>query len=529
MRRVTSLFYPEEADREIRNGDRLRVGQIIDRFENRLEITGAVFRPGVYEYKEGITLYEILEKADGLTEDAFRSRGVIERLNERREPVSLNFDVNRVLEDPARFDVALRPDDHIRIHSIFDMREEYTVRVSGAVKQDTTLQFREGMQLEDAIFLANGFRDNAAAYRVDVARRITEGDRYVRGAQTAETFRFEVDENLGFRDDADSFELMPFDQVYVRAKPNYQEQQTVTIEGEVQFPGEYVLTTRNMRLSDLIDMAGGLSDYAYPVGASLERILEHDVEDQLAFLDDEERTEQADRTTSVGIRLQTALQRPGSSYDLILEDGDVISVPKELMTVRIEGEVLNPTSVRYDDSRSFSNYIDAAGGITDNAQRRRAYIVYANGEVDRTKRFLFFRSNPSVEPGATIVIPREPDRREMSRPGTRRDSLQHRLNHGHGGADCRQTPVVCDCEKRAAKDKSDKAKKLSEGVLPLRRGLGDDLTQNFDQQYVLFRAEIWSSFRSGMITVPIFLISSVSIHHLLHFPISTNSSNIYSI
>jgi protein involved in polysaccharide export with SLBB domain len=224
-----------------------------------------------------------------------------------------------------------------------------------------------------------------------------------------------VDETLSFVDENGDFELMPFDQIYVRTKPNYQTQQTVRIEGEVQYPGTYVLNSRDMRMSDLVEMAGGLSEFAYPSGASLERRLAGFDEEDLEFLDEEERSENLERnTTSVGIRLAEALQRPDSELDLILEQGDVIEVPKELMTVRVEGEVLNPTSVRYDDSRSFRSYLDSAGGVTDNAKRGRAYIVYANGEVDRSKRFLFFRNNPPVEPGATIVIPSKPEKRELT-------------------------------------------------------------------------------------------------------------------
>jgi protein involved in polysaccharide export with SLBB domain len=271
------------------------------------------------------------------------------------------------------------------------------------------------MTIEDAIFRAEGFRDNAAEYRVEVSRRITNMEQRVRTDRIAESYRFEVDENLGFSDEDRDFRLMPFDQIYVREKPNYQAQQSIRIEGEVQFPGEYVLSNRNMRLSEMIELAGGLSDYAYPQGASLQRRLTDDVSDELVFLEPEELSrEQNVERSSVGIRLAEALQRPGSNQDLIMREGDVLSIPKELQTVRVEGEVLSPTSVRYDSGRSFRSYINAAGGVTDNAQRRRAYIVYANGEVDRSKQFLFFRNNPTVEPGATIVIPREPDTRELS-------------------------------------------------------------------------------------------------------------------
>jgi len=415
MRRVTSLFYPEESDYELSNGDKVSVGQIIDRYENRVRIEGSVFRPGTYEYEDGLTLFELINQADGLDENAFLERGVIERINERREPTTLSFDVEKVMDDPASYDVPLQPDDVIRISSIFDLQEEYTVSVSGAVNSSGSIEFRDGITLKDAILQADGFRDDAAEYRVDVARRVTDGGQ-TRQSQTAETFRFDVAENLGFDEEDEDFELEPFDQIYVRTKPNYQTQQTVRIEGEVQFPGTYVLSDRDMRLSELVEMAGGLSDYAYPTGASLERRIGDELDEDLEFLTEEERAEGLgeENSTSVGIRLLEALQRPNSDMDLILEAGDVISVPKELMTVRIEGEVLNPTSVRYDSGRSFSSYIDAAGGISENAKRKRAYIVYANGEVDRTKRFLFFRNNPSVEPGATIIIPSKPERREIT-------------------------------------------------------------------------------------------------------------------
>jgi protein involved in polysaccharide export with SLBB domain len=415
MRRVTGLLYPEAAGTEIRNGDKLRVGKILERFENRIQIDGAVFRPGTYELTEGLTLYDLINKADGLVEDAFMERGVIERLRENREPEMLNFHVGRLMNDPASYDIELRPDDLVRISNIFDLQEEFTIRIRGAVNNPQTLDFRENMTIEDAIFRAEGFRDNAAEYRVEVSRRITNMEQRVRTDRIAESYRFEVDENLGFSDEDRDFRLMPFDQIYVREKPNYQAQQSIRIEGEVQFPGEYVLSNRNMRLSEMIELAGGLSDYAYPQGASLQRRLTDDVSDELVFLEPEELSrEQNVERSSVGIRLAEALQRPGSNQDLIMREGDVLSIPKELQTVRVEGEVLSPTSVRYDSGRSFRSYINAAGGVTDNAQRRRAYIVYANGEVDRSKQFLFFRNNPTVEPGATIVIPREPDTRELS-------------------------------------------------------------------------------------------------------------------
>ena len=417
MRRVTTVRYPEDANIEIQNGDKLRVGQIMDRFVNRVQIRGAVYRPGVYEYTDGLTLYDLVMQAEGPLEEAFLERSIIERLKENREPEVLSFSLERLLDDPARYDVPLRPDDIVRVSDIFDLQEEYTVRVRGAVNSSGTFQYRDQMTLEDAILQADGFKDNAAPYRVEVARRIINDSQQERRMdRIAEVFQFEVEEYLGLDENDAGFALMPFDQIYVRTRPNYEVQQTVTLQGEVEFPGEYVLPNRTTRISDIIEMAGGLSDYAYAEGASLERLLNDMTSDELEFLTPEERGEQMNENgrTSVGIRMNEALRNPGSRNDLILENGDLIVIPKELQTVRIEGEVLSPTSVRYERGKSFQSYINSAGGITDSAQRKRAYIVYANGEVDRTRRFLFFRNNPSVEPGATIVIPREPEQRQLT-------------------------------------------------------------------------------------------------------------------
>jgi len=413
QRSVSDVVYPDGGDIEIRNGDRLRVGTIIERYENRVTVEGAIFRPGEFELTEGMTLYDLVQKADGPTEDAFMSRGIIYRLMDDLSTQTLSFDVQNLIMNPEENDITLRREDRVYISSLFDLREEYTIRVAGSVNNAGQFEYAENMTVEDAIFQAGGFRESAAEYRVEVARRVTGEGEQLRADRIAEIFRFSVDENLQFSSEDQDFTLEPFDHVFVRPRPNYQPQQTVEIEGEVQFPGTYVLENRNARLADLIEWAGGLSDYAFPEGASLIRdIADHHLEDVEVLDDMVEET--VDGTTQVGIRLSEAVQNPGSDSNIILQPGDVIRVPKELETVRIVGEVLYPVSVRYEGRRSFQSYIDAAGGVTDDARRRRAYIVYANGEVDRTKNFLFFRSNPDVRPGATIYIPPRPERRELT-------------------------------------------------------------------------------------------------------------------
>ncbi|MEX1010472.1 MAG: SLBB domain-containing protein [Balneolaceae bacterium] len=412
---VTDVMWPEGGDLTMRDGDRLRVGEILERFENLVEIEGAVFRPGEYELTPGLTLSELIRKADGPREDAYPSRGIILRETDDLSLELLAFDLLDVLNNPEQHDIELMRNDQVLIESIFEMREEYTVHIRGAVNDPGEMPWGENMTLEDAIFQAQGFRDDAAAYRIEVARRLTTDreEPQPRINRVADVFRFSVDENLQFSDGESDFRLQPYDQVFVRVMPNYQEQQIVRVEGEVQYPGDYVLENRRARLSDLVEWAGGLSDYAFPEGARLVRQLEDDVVEEIALLDTMV-VERVGTTTNVGIHLESVLSEPGTELDIILQEGDRLVVPRELQTVRIEGEVLHPASVRYDDSRSFASYINAAGGTTDNAQRRRAYIVYANGEVDRTRKFLFFRSNPEVRPGATIIIPEKPEQRELT-------------------------------------------------------------------------------------------------------------------
>ncbi|WP_234571612.1 SLBB domain-containing protein [Rhodohalobacter sp. 614A] len=432
QRSVADVNWPDGSDFVLRNGDEIEIGSIVDRYENRVSIEGAVYKPGDYELTDGLTLLDLIQKAEGVTEDAYLDRGIIYRSMDDLMLESIPFSVRDIIEGNAD-DIPLRRNDLIRISSRFDLRETLTVRVSGAVNNPNRFEYLEGMTLEDAVFLADGLRDEAAAYRVEVARRVVDGDTRVKVNQIANIYEFEIDENFSFQGSDGEFELQPYDMVFVRTKPNYQEQLTVRIEGEVQYPGEYVLERRDARLTDLIRQAGGLSDFAYPAGASMDRILE--ITTRRVEIDREgsegrtqtlnslnlenvnlDRFETVNDTTytPVGIRLDDALDDPSSIDDIRLQEGDIIRIPRNLQTVRVEGGVLQPVTMRYVPGRGLQGYIDNAGGTTDRGQRHRAYIVYANGEVDRVRRFLRIRSNPDVEPGATIIVPEKPAGREMS-------------------------------------------------------------------------------------------------------------------
>lgn len=405
-------------------GDKFYVEKILDRFKNRITIKGAVFRPGEFELTEGLTLSQLIAKADGLKEDAFTNRGYITRLKDDLTPEMLSFSTADIISGEAQ-DILLKREDVITIPSIFKLKEEYTITVAGEVRTPGTLKYGDNMTLEDAILMSGGFKEGATPKRIEVARRLKSVDQLSDVAATAQLFTVDLDKDLKT---ASNFILDPFDIISIYPSPGYEEQKTVMVEGEVLFPGTYTISSKNERISDVIKRAGGLTASAYREGASLKRErrkktqLEQEQEDlKLAKFEDIQKKsgdtateKQTDirsavaRNNFVGINLEKILNRPGRSYDLMLEDGDVISVPKQLQTVKVSGEVLAPSSVIY-TSKEFKKYINNSGGFSGKAYKKRSYITYANGSVSGTKNFLFFKNYPNVKPGAEIFVPLKPE------------------------------------------------------------------------------------------------------------------------
>lgn len=412
---IRDIKYPQQSDFQLHNGDSLYVGKVLDRFANRVEIQGAVFREGGYELRDTTTVYSLIQRAEGIRDDAFLNRGLIYREQDDLTTEVISFNVREVISNPEESDIPLQRNDIVQISSIFDLRGNYTISVVGAVQDPGSFPFVDNMTLEDVILQADGFKESAAPYRIEVSRRISEDDSMYVPREIAELFQFTVDENLEIGNKAEDFILKPFDKVFIRSSPSYVEQKQVTIKGEVLFPGEYTIDQQDMRISDLIQRAGGLTEYAYPAGGNLTRKVEQKVDTTfLNIQEDSEGGSLQQTDTKVGIRLGHILQNPNSEYDLILREGDVLEIPKELQTVQLAGEVLYPISVRYQENLSFEDYIRAAGGASDRGRPKDAYIVYANGEVDRARRYLFFRDYPEVRPGATIYVPRKEKERELT-------------------------------------------------------------------------------------------------------------------
>lgn len=436
-RRIRDIASSQYGIYQPKNGDKFVVEAILERFENRVEIIGSVFRPGVYALDKGLTLRGLIRKADGVTEDAFLNRGYINRLNPDKTQYFVSFDVAKILSGEEK-DIPLTREDKVTISSIFDLREEYSVTVQGEVRAPGTFQYAENLKLEDVIQMAGGLREGATPNRIEVSRRIKNTDPNSTSSKTADLFVVTVDENL--RVIGDKFEIKPFDIISVRNSEGYAIQKQVKIEGEVLYPGMYTITSKDYRISDLIKRAGGLTPFAYAEGASLKRpgaekvnptdknAINNKEEEEKKFLNLERVQEKtADKPDSVkkideklvqsdlvGINLEKILEKPLSRQDLILEEGDIVRVPKQLQTVKVTGEVLNPNSIVYIPGKSFKQYINGAGGFTSGAWKNRAYIKYANGSAEAAKKFLFFNNYPKVKPGAEILVPVKSEREKLS-------------------------------------------------------------------------------------------------------------------
>ena len=420
---VTEDKYPTFA---MMDGDSLLVDSVIPFYENRLTVTGAVWRPGEYELNGAVhTVRQLVDQAAGLKGDEFAGRAQITRLNPDFTTTVIAVDIRGILNGTAP-DMELKPEDQLYIPSFFDLREPYTIKVSGAVNYiDTVLPYRNNLTVEDAIMMAGGLKESAATVNVEVARRIKDTKTYENTNRTAEVFNFELNDNLGLipvngKNSDTVFTLEPFDEVYVRFSPGYQEQQVVKVNGEITFAGDYVLAEKNSRLSDIIAKAGGITPDAYVKGASLKRQLTEDEMRRLETLLQLSANKQSRDSValslenikdySVGIDLEKALANPGSAHDVVLRDGDELYIPQFQSTVKINGAVTYPNSVTYTNGMSVGDCLSQAGGYNDIA-RKYPIVIYMNGKVATTKKsFIFFKRYPKVEPGCEIVVPTKTQR-----------------------------------------------------------------------------------------------------------------------
>lgn len=395
---------------KVMDGDVVSADSISNRYSNRLEIVGAVYRPGVYEFSDRInTVKKLLTQADGLLGDAFTNRAVLYRQRENLTSEVLPVDVKGIMEGSAA-DVELRNNDLLYIPSIHDIKDEGDVYISGEIKNPGTYPYADNMTLEDFVITAGGLKETASLVRVDVARRIKDNKGTEASATVSQNFTFGLKD--GFIVDGEpGFVLEPYDQVFVRKSPGYGIQKLVTVKGEVLFEGEYSLNRKNERLSNLIERAGGITAFGYTKGAKLTRVANEDEKKRMADVLDIMRRElgegltdslklELDSVFTVGIDLEEALAKPGSSADIVLREGDVISVPEMTSTVKINGAVMMPNTVTYLDGKNVGYYLNQAGGYSQNAKKSKKFIIYMNGQVEKVKS-----RSKKVEPGCEIVVP----------------------------------------------------------------------------------------------------------------------------
>jgi len=393
----------------LNDGDFIQVKPILERFSNRVQIKGAVYREGEYELTEGLTLKRLIEKADGFTGDVFMDRATIYRTNEDFSqepiPVDLNGLMNGIVPD-----IILEKEDLVSVSSIYDLREEYIVQISGEVIETGVFPFFNNMTVQDLIVLSGGLKESASGSFVEISRR-NKNDGI---NNTAEILTFSIDQSLSLSNEDRNQILKPFDQVYIRQSPGYSIQKEVTLEGEVLSPGMYTIQRKDERVSDVIKRAQGLSPYAYAESAILIRKTEFagkkDLIENLAKQDSLISKIKILEQEPVALDLQLILDNPGSKYDFLLRDGDVISIPPKLETVRVAGEVTSTLNLRYDEKFKFKDYIFDAGGFTAEAKKGRSYVQYPNGKRQGVKRFLFFKKYPKIEPGSTIFVSRKPEK-----------------------------------------------------------------------------------------------------------------------
>jgi protein involved in polysaccharide export with SLBB domain len=406
----------------LQNGDSIVVEPILKRFENRVEIRGALYRPGEYSLDEGLTIKKLIEKAEGLRGDAFMSRTVIYRTKEDLTTEAIAVDLSSLLNGSTE-DIQLKREDVIVIPSILDLQEEYFVQIDGEVRQPGQFPFVYNTTLQNVILMAGGFLESASTARIEIARRVKDNSALSSSLKVADIYYFQINKDLRLSDSASNFKLEPFDWIFIRHSPGYVKQANVRVEGEVIFPGDFSIANKVEKISDLLKRSGGLTGEAFPKGAHLVRTTLIDEKERIRTLQNLKLQSKdsltinpaaLDKEQTIGIELVKILAQPGSKYDLILQEGDVIVIPKQLQTVRLTGALLRPSIVRFDSQFGFMNYIDNSGGFADEARKSKSYVLYANGSIRRTHNFFGIRSFPRIEPGAEIIVPKKNERKKMS-------------------------------------------------------------------------------------------------------------------
>ncbi len=423
-RQIKDVMQEQYNSYEPQTGDVFVVSKLLNRFSNRVKIEGAVYRPDVFELTPNLKVADLIRKADGLTEDAYTGRAQIIRLQEDLTKSIVSFDVAKALNGDATNNLALQREDEVVITSKQALKDSFNVFIQGEIRKPGTFEYAQGLTLKDLIIQAGGFTD--AAYKsIEIARLIKRDSIEQKDFRAAEIINTEIDGDISTA--AASIQLNAFDVVTIRRKAGYTLPESVKITGQVQYPGPYALSARNERVSAILKRAGGFTADAFVEGAYLvhnktaeeKKKEEEAIERSKKIVKDSSGIEELEKEKTitfikVPLNLNGILNNPGSEEDIVLKVGDEIFIPKYDGQIKVGGAVLLTTQVPYSKNNNFDNYITAAGGYSADAIKRKAYIVYANGEASRSSKFLFFTTRPKVRPGAEIIVPKKEAGKKVS-------------------------------------------------------------------------------------------------------------------
>ncbi len=414
-REVKEVSYSQANTFIMKSGDKLTVQKLSDIYHNKISIGGAVYQPGNYAYTEGMSALDLINRAAGVLDQAHLERGLLFRTTNRVDKQTLNFSVKDLLD--KKINLPLQANDSLFIFSNDNIKNKQFVRIEGAVKNPKSVPFMEGLKAEDLIIMAGGFTEGADASTIHLSRQVN--DENFKTISEVQHISLSPDLKVS----SGSVTLQPNDIITVRYQKGYSAQQLIKIEGEISFPGHYSILTKDERISDFIERAGGITPYAYLKGATLIRKMK-DLSDkeqikQLQELNNatnEIKIEKIgnDNEYRVGINLEKIMKNKNSYQNLILKNEDILIIPSEKQTVEVKGLVLAPSLVQYEKGKTLKSYVNNAGGFANNARKRAAYVMYANGSIEGTRNFLFFKSYPKIEPGSIIIIPEKPERKSLS-------------------------------------------------------------------------------------------------------------------
>jgi protein involved in polysaccharide export with SLBB domain len=422
-RKVKDVAKADFAAYKPENGDEIKVDTILNRVDNAVTINGAVYRPGEFELTPGLTLSMLIKQAGGLQEDVFTGRAVLTRQHADGTLENITFNVLDILNGTTA-DIKLVKRDNVTIASAGSFISKYTVSIQGEIRKPGDFPYRQDMSLKDALFLAGGFTDAASSYHLEVSRRLVNERTSTNVDTIAVVYNINIDKNLSV--DNDKFILQPFDIIFIRRNPGYTQQLQATINGEVNFPGNYTIQLKNERISSLIKRAGGLTPFAYNKGVFLIRKYsqtdttnQKNIKNIEASIKDTSGKVAADLAMTnnrIAVNLTEVLDKPGGIADYVLEDGDIVQVLKFNPLVKVSGQVLDATETGYVEGKSLRYYLSEAGGTADGARRSKIYAIYPDGAISRTKNGIFgiFRSYPQIKPGVEIVVPMKVEQQQLS-------------------------------------------------------------------------------------------------------------------